>query len=179
MRKKVQAILLMSISLLTAQDGWAGSKKAGEVVAVIAPVAALGVTVLEDDLRSGGYQLLTSLAATTVVTIGLNELIDKQTPDGESGAFPSGHSAISFASAGFLQRRYGWEYGVPAYLAASFVGWSRVDSDEHDTVDVIGGALVGFGCSYLLTDRRLELDVGPWIDNHGKIVGVQFRSPWQ
>jgi membrane-associated phospholipid phosphatase len=179
MSKKIKALLLLVAVSSIAQNGWAGSKRAGDVVAVTLPVAALGVTALESDLKPGGYQLFTSLAATAALTFGLNEVIDKKSPDGESGAFPSGHTSISFASAGYLQRRYGWQYGIPAYLAASYVGWSRVDSDQHDSWDVIGGAVLGVGCSYLLTDRKVELAVGPLQDSQGRIAGVQVSTPWQ
>ena len=41
-------------------------------------------------------------------------------------SFPSDTSALAFAPAQFLWQRYGWEYGLPAYAAATFVGWSRV-----------------------------------------------------
>jgi len=32
---------------------------------------------------------------------------------------PSGHTAISFSPAEFLRKRYGWEWGLPGYAAAS------------------------------------------------------------
>ena len=69
----------------------------------------------------------------------LKPIVDRQRPDGGSQSFPSGHSASAFAGAAFLQRRYGWSYGAPAYAVATFVAYSRVESKRHWTSDVIAG----------------------------------------
>ena len=73
--------------------------------------------------------------------------------DGGDQSFPSGHASISFAGATFLQKRYGWRYGIPAFLAAAFVGYSRVESDEHWTKDVLGGAAIGIASGWIFTSR--------------------------
>ncbi|HZJ19986.1 MAG TPA: PAP2 family protein, partial [Pricia sp.] len=46
-----------------------------------------------------------------------------------------------------------WKYGVPAYLVAGFVGYSRLEgvNDRHDGWDVLAGAAVGIGSTYLFT----------------------------
>lgn len=69
--------------------------------------------------------------------------------------FPSGHTSSAFSAAGFLQKRYGWKLGVPATILATSVGVSRVVSEWHTTVQVIAGALLGYGVSYLFA-RRLD-----------------------
>src|SRR5689334_17669590 len=61
------------------------------------------------------------------------------------------NASISFASAEFLRKRYGWEYGIPAYALASFVAYSRVESNAHFPHDVIAGAAIGIGSSFLFT----------------------------
>ena len=50
-----------------------------------------------------------------------------------------------------MRKRYGWEYGVPAYAAATFVGYSRVESKQHFTKDVVAGAGIGILSSYIFT----------------------------
>ena len=177
MGKKIVSVLVLA-GMLSVQEGWAGSEGVGNVLTVAIPMAALGVSALDHDL-TGGYQLLTSLGTTAVATYGLNVAIDKKTPDGEDGAFPSGHSAISFAGATYLQRRYGWHYGLPAYGAAALVGWCRIDSDRHDLTDVLGGAALGTGLAFLLTDRKEEVSVAPLLDSQGSVAGVQVSTPWQ
>ena len=104
-----------------------------------------------------------------------NGLVDKDAPNGSSShAFPSGHTAMAFGSAGLIQRRYGWRPGIPAYLVAAYVGWLRVETDDHDTADVAGGAAVGIISSYLLT-RQFDdaVRVSAWSD--GKAAGLQIR----
>ena len=46
-------------------------------------------------------------------------------PDGTRFSFPSGHSAVTFASATVLQQHFGWKVGVPAYAVAAYVAASR------------------------------------------------------
>jgi len=58
---------------------------------------------------------------------------------------------ISFSAAEFMRKRYGWEYGVPAYATASFVAYSRVASREHHPQDVVAGAGIGILSSYVFT----------------------------
>ena len=50
-----------------------------------------------------------------------------------------------------MRKRYGWEYGLPAYAVASFVAYSRVESGEHHPQDVVAGAAIGIISSYIFT----------------------------
>ncbi|MOA60857.1 PAP2 superfamily protein [compost metagenome] len=43
---------------------------------------------------------------------------------------------------------------MPAYVAAGAVGWSRVESDNHYWRDVIAGAAIATGFSYLFTTPK-------------------------
>lgn len=66
-------------------------------------------------------------AADLAVGYGLKYAIGKSRPAGHEGpAFPSIHSAVAFAGASYIQRRYGWKFGAPAYALAVYVGWSRI-----------------------------------------------------
>jgi membrane-associated phospholipid phosphatase len=85
------------------------------------------------------------------VTYGLKYTISEKRPNGGSRSFPSGHTSLSFSAAEFMRKRYGWEYGVPAYAVASFVGYSRVESNQHHPRDVFAGAAIGILSSYIFT----------------------------
>ena len=82
-------------------------------------------------------------------------MINKQRPEGrnEFNSFPSGHTSSAFSGASFIQRRYGWKYGGPAYLLATLVAVSRTEAPDgyHDGWDVLAGAAIGIGSTYLFT----------------------------
>jgi membrane-associated phospholipid phosphatase len=85
-------------------------------------------------------------------TYVLKSVIKEQRPDkSDFKSFPSDTAALAFAPAQFLWDRYGWEYGVPAYAAAIFVGYSRVEAKKHHWYDVAASAGLSFGFSKLFT----------------------------
>ena len=114
-------------------------------------------------LLAGGFALAkhdwTGVAELTVDTVGtigtayvLQQLVREQRPDkSDFQSFPSDTAALAFAPAQFLWDRYGWEYGVPAYLVAGFVGYSRVDAKKHHWYDVAASAGIAFSFSKIFT----------------------------
>jgi membrane-associated phospholipid phosphatase len=107
--------------------------------------------------RQGLLQLGVSVAGAYGVSLLLKQVVREQRPD-HSGwdAFPSDSTAISFAAASAIQVRYGWDYGLPSYAVAAFVGYSRVEADRHNWGDVAAGALIGWAAGQLLTDPYEE-----------------------
>ena len=86
------------------------------------------------------------------LTIGLKMAIDKPRPDlSDNASFPSGHTSTTFQSAAFIQKRYGWKYGAAAYALAGFTGYTRIQGDKHDGWDVLAGAIIGVGSTYIFT----------------------------
>lgn len=121
-------------------------------VAVIAlPVATLAGVLIERDwegLKQGALSGVTMLGATCILKYAVKE----ERPDHSNRhSFPSGHTGTSFATATFIQRRYGWKLGVPAYVVASYVGWGRVYAKKHHWWDVLAGAAIGAGSSFIYT----------------------------
>lgn len=97
-------------------------------------------------------------------TYALKYAIDAKRPNGGGLSFPSGHSAASFMGAEFIRKEYGNAWGAPAYAAASWVGYTRVQSHNHYWRDVIGGAIVGIASNYDFShiDTAMgELSVAP------------------
>jgi membrane-associated phospholipid phosphatase len=125
-------------------------RTAGDFLQIALPMTAGGLTIGYRDWH-GSLQLGESLAVTMGVTYILKYTVDETRPNGGSQSFPSGHSSISFSAAEFMRKRYGWEYGIPAYAAASFVAYSRVESNEHYPHDVIAGAAIGILSSFIFT----------------------------
>ena len=91
----------------------------------------------------GGHLLRAQLVAQTV-THGIKYTVRRMRPDGSTrNSFPSGHASVSFASATVLHREFGWKAGLPAYAAASYIAWSRIEHKRHFASDVLFGAAIG------------------------------------
>jgi len=127
-----------------------GFTNTGDVMAYVLPATALGLTAYFKD-GEGAWEFSESAAITMAVTFGLKYTIHARRPNGDPHSFPSGHAAITFSSAEFMRKRYGWQYGVPAYLFASLVGYSRVRAHEHYFRDVAAGAAIGITTTYFLS----------------------------
>jgi len=124
---------------------------AGTGVAILLPLVAAGITIDKDDLPGLGELTLDTLA-TVGTAYGLKHFVREERPDhSDFQSFPSDTAALAFAPAQFLWDRYGWEYGVPAYAAAAFVGWSRVDAKQHHWYDVAASAGFSFISSKIFT----------------------------
>lgn len=130
----IAAALLWFALSIDAQGGDA-VQTAGDILQYVIPATAGGLTLGYKDYR-GTLQFGESFAVTEGVTYGLKYTVDETRPNGGSHSFPSGHTSVSFCGAEFIRKRYGWELGVPAYAAASFVAYSRVEANEHYPHDV-------------------------------------------
>ena len=156
-----------------AGDGRDTVRTLGDIGQYAVPGTGLVVAVARDD-RQGLVQLALASAASLGVVYTLKPLVDRRRPSGGGGSFPSGHTAFAFTGAAFLQRRYGWAYGIPAYAASAFVGFSRVHADEHWTSDVLAGAAIGIGASVLFTRRYRGMQVGPAPGNGQPGLSITF-----
>ncbi len=133
---------------------------AGNVLVFALPIAAAGLTLGFKD-GQGTLEFGEPAALAMGTTFALKFSIDKTRPNGGNQSFPSGHATISFTSAEFMRKRYGWEYGLPAYALATFVAYSRVEAGRHYPIDVIGGAAIGIVSSYLITRPYKGWDIQP------------------
>lgn len=157
-RMRHALIFLVAGQALAAPAFADGIERAGDVGAIALPLTALAGTAVTKD-GQGIRQLAEAYASTMLVVLVLKPTIDRRRPDGGHQSFPSGHSASAFAGAAFLQRRYGWAYGVPAYAAASFVAYSRVEAKRHYTSDVVAGGALGIAANVLFTRHRERVAV--------------------
>ncbi|WP_246054172.1 MULTISPECIES: phosphatase PAP2 family protein [Antarcticibacterium] len=136
-------------------------ENSGDAAVILLPVAAGTTTLLLKD-KQGAWQFTKSFLLNLAVTGAGKVLINKQRPlEGGDYAFPSGHTSVAFQSASFFHRRYGFKYSIPAYVLAGFTAYSRYNAARHDGWDILGGAIVGIGSTYIFTtpreDRKMEL----------------------
>ena len=148
---------------------------AGDVLQYVLPSAAAALTLGHKD-HWGALQLVGSVGTTLGVTYGLKYTFDARRPNGKGLGFPSRHTSLSFSAAEFMRKRYGWEYGLPAYALASFVAYSRVQSDNHYAHDVIAGAAIGILSSYIFTRPYKGWNIQA--ESGGRFYGVRLSRRW-
>lgn len=150
-------------------------ERAGDILQFAIPLTAYGMTFVFDD-HAGRRSFSKAFFSTMGATYTLKYSIQDERPDGGGQSFVSGHTSATFSGAAFIQRRYGWKYGIPAYLCASFVGWSRVKAGKHYTDDVLRGAALGIFSSYLFTRPYKNIRLSPLVEDRkiGLALNVQF-----
>ena len=149
---------------------------AGDIGQYALPAAGLGVALVKKDWK-GCLQLTCAFAATLGVTYALKYTIRETRPNGGTQSFPSGHTSSAFCGAAFLDLRYGHSFGIPAYAAASLVGWSRIESNNHYPLDVLAGAAIGIVSNVIFTRSKIKnLKVVPVAGNgtYGAVVLYQW-----
>jgi membrane-associated phospholipid phosphatase len=146
-----------------------------------APAKYFGGTPIQTALALGTYatgrlvdapkvsHLGMDLLRAQILTEGIVEAIKvashRERPDGSNHqSFPSGHAAITFASATVLERHLGWKRSAVAYAVATYVATSRLHDNVHYLSDVAFGAAVG-------------TIVGRTITQHGRNVWTFMPSP--
>lgn len=178
----MKKVILLFVCLLCFTNSKAQNSTittSGDIIQIVIPAIALGSTFIwNDDNTKPTWQFIKAYGSGLILQQALKHIVLKPRPDGSDNfSFPSGHSTSAFSGASFIQRRYGWKYGVPSYLLASYVGYSRIQAKKHDGWDVLGGAVIGIGTSYLFTkpyeNKNIDLTFNK-IDG-GYLVGLNYN----
>ena len=83
-----------------------------DILMFITPVAGFAGSLAIGDYQ-GTKQIIFSGAMNMAMTYALKYVIRKERPDhSDHHAFPSSHTSVSFQGASFIQRRYGWHFGL-------------------------------------------------------------------
>lgn len=132
-----------------------------------------------------GQHLGMDLIEATLLADGMTEIIKqivrRERPIQDDGtraagfAFPSGHSAGTFAAATVLQQHLGWRWAVPTYTIASYVAMSRLVDDRHWASDVVAGATLGIIVGRSVTWHGRNFYASPMLvpKGAGMMVNVQ------
>jgi membrane-associated phospholipid phosphatase len=152
MRRALVILLLLLAGLAPVRAG-DDVETAGTGIAIALPLLAGGYTIYEQDW-TGLAQFGVDTIATVGTAYGLKHVVRERRPDGSDyQSFPSDTAALAFAPAQFLWDRYGWQIGLPAYAAAAFTGYSRIEAKQHHWYDVAASAGIAFGFSKIFTTR--------------------------
>ena len=127
------------------------------------PVIVFGTGLMTGDstLKSKGLYLGASVILASGISTIMKYSINRERPfnkypfiekvsSGGSPSFPSGHTSDAFATATSLSLAFHkWYVIVPSFTWAAAVGYSRMHLGVHYPSDVLMGALIGAGSSYL------------------------------
>lgn len=165
-------IRLISIIICNSALASTTLETVGDIGQIALPVTAISATLFNSDFKGFSEFAYSYLLSTGSVQL-LKHTIRRERPNHGNRSFPSGHTANGFVAAAFLQYRYGWRYGAPAYAAAAVTGYSRIQAKKHWTTDVLMGAAIGIGSSFLLTDRYMKkIEITPYYHPENNEMGI-------
>jgi membrane-associated phospholipid phosphatase len=145
----------------------------GDAGLVLVPALAWGMSEWRND-DEGQQQFYWSMGSTLLTTELLKYTIHERRPDGDGNdSFPSAHTSLTFSAATYIQQRYGWKSALPFYAAASYVGWTRVQSERHHTKDVLAGALIGYLNARYFTEPYHGVQVSAYAE--GGSIGLNLH----
>lgn len=129
----------------------------GDILIVALPVITGSTTLILGD-KKGAWQFSKGFLVNGAVSFGLKSNIEKERPDmNGTNSFPLAHTSITFQSASFIQNKYGWKYGIPAYILA--------------------GAVIDIGSAYLFTtpyqQEHMELTYSNKEGNY--LIGFRYK----
>jgi len=168
--------LLLTTSAVCAQKSTL--EVTGDVLQVLVPLSGYAATFYLDDTE-GRNQFYKSFLSTFLITHALKITVKEKRPANNGNqSFPSGHTSSAFQGAAFIQKRYGWKYGAPAYAAATLVGYSRIEdeSKKHYLDDVIVGAAIGTLSSYYFTTPYKNTSLMPYAGRNS--IGINLSMRW-
>jgi membrane-associated phospholipid phosphatase len=126
----------------------------GDSLQVLLPAAALGLSAWHDMDTPGMKQFGLSFVVAEGASGVLKYTVNSTRPCGGAHSFPSGHTTAAFATAAYVQQRYGITESVPFYALAGLTGYERVHTGHHRAGDVFAGAGIGIASSWFF--------VSPW-----------------
>lgn len=130
--------------------------------------------------KQRAWTMMTALSVTTLTTTALKLTRQNESPNGKDWAWPSAHTASSFAVASVLDEFYGPKVGIPGYALASLVAYRMMDTGDHWPSDVVFGATLGWVVGHTFAGRHKELEiagfkVSPCVaSSNGPVIGISL-----
>jgi membrane-associated phospholipid phosphatase len=105
-----------------------------------------------------GFDLVRANIVTQALTFGVKLAFRRDRPTGECCSFPSGHAAVTFASASVLERHLGGRATWPTFAVGTYVALSRVFDQRHFLSDVLFGSALGIASGWTIVGRHSRDD---------------------
>ena len=99
--------------------------------------------------------MLKTTLYSSIVTASLKATVREPRPGDPSdkASFPSAHSTRAFAFASTVNELHGSAWGIPAYIMAAGVAYSRMNDNRHYVHDVLAGAAIGASYGVSIAQR--------------------------
>jgi membrane-associated phospholipid phosphatase len=165
-------------SVAFADNSWANVASSSGTFAYLG--LGLGLTYLRDGDLKVDHSLRVADSCTTafVLSEGASYLIHSQRPDGSDfQSFPSTHTAVTFAMASMVSHYHPSEAPL-WYAGSSAIAYSRIVLQKHRPIDLIGGAGLGYGVSWLELRSKKGLLIEPFVVPTDKGLIVSLRGSW-
>ena len=162
---------------LGGQDGSEGPVvQLGHDLYTVIPGAATISTLAARDWRGFVYMGIHNVASSGVTQFLKDEVSQGRPGNQSDTSFPSGHATGAFLGAAFLQQRYGPRVGIPSYISALLVGWSRIYGNKHYINDVVGSASISMLSAWAIVPPYDQERLERWRDLERE---RKFRYEWE
>jgi len=141
-------------------------RNTGNYLLIALPATAIGVSLAHDGDWKGLGQFALAAGLTVGSAYALRSAVRIRRPDGsDMDSFSPPDVALADSSASYLWQRYGWHYGVPAYIARAIVSYALSDAKKNHWYDTLASSALSFGFNYALVTpyraRRYGFSVQP------------------
>ncbi len=120
--------------------------------------------------------MIEALSVNGLLTAGLKTIAQDHSPNGESLAWPSGHTSSSVTFATVLSEYYGPWVGIPLYTLCGFVVYERMETGEHWASDCVFGAALGYTVGKTAASRSkpeiFGMKILPFTDPQAGVSGI-------
>jgi membrane-associated phospholipid phosphatase len=138
----------------------------------------LGQQQQDEKTYEVGRTLFSALIINGLSTLAGQAATWDRGPNGEWGAFPSGHTSSTFTFASVMHEAYGPLVGFPLYGLGVLVAMERLEDEEHYLSDVIMGGVMGLVIGHTVAgEHKLELfggEVVPYASPHTGSSGIAW-----
>jgi len=99
--------------------------------------------------------MIKSTLYSSIVADILKKTVQEPRPGDPSDkeSFPSAHATRAFAFASTVNELHGSSWGIPAYILATGVAYSRMNDNRHYVHDVLAGAAIGASYGISIAQR--------------------------
>ena len=165
-----------------------GTFKAGKVIGNTGTLVGaslltwgLGKMTGRQEASHLGLDALRAVGESEAMLQTLKYTVRRERPDHSSGyAFPSGHSADTFAVATVIERHLSWKWSMLAYSVSSYVAMSRLHDNVHYLSDVVFGAALGTAAGRTVTRHgSTNFALLPIVVPHGGGLSVQVQTGYK